>query len=138
MKTLMTAVVISAALVSTPLFANEHQESSGMQQGTMALGMMSNNKMAEMHKEMQEMQKLMATINQENAPEQRDLLMQKHMKSMQKGMGMMIGDSNAQHPKMKMDERMSMIEHRMSMMQMMMGQMMESTGQQQKQDHGHK
>lgn len=138
MKTLSTFIVITAVFTSSVFAASEHQGSSKMQTNGMAMGMMSQEQMKEMHNHMQEMQKLMTSINQENDPEKREVLLQEHMKSMQRGMNMMMGDMKTQRPNMNMDERMSMMEQRMGMMQMMMGQMLESDGQQQKQRHGHK
>lgn len=137
MKKLITAIAVSAVLVSTAIVASEHQGSHDMQQGGMAMGMMSHAQMAVMHKHMQEMQQLMISIKQESNPEKREQLLQEHHKKMQAGMHMMMGDTSAQHSKMNTDERMNMMEQRMGMMHMMMKQMLESDELHQKQRHAH-
>ncbi|MBS9869650.1 hypothetical protein [Vibrio alginolyticus] len=137
MKTLITTIAVSAVLASTSIVASAHQENHGAQQGGMAMGMMSGDQMAGMHKHMHEMQSLMASIKQESDPEKREQLLREHHKSMQEGMHMMMGGTSAQHSEMKMDERMNMMEQRMGMMNMMMEQMLESGELHQKQRHGH-
>jgi hypothetical protein len=137
MKMLIAATVLSTVLASTATVASEHHESHSMQQGGMAMGMMSHDQMAVMHKHMQEMQQLMASIKQESDPEKRKQLLQEHQESMQEGMHIMMGDTSAKHSKMNTDERISMMEQRMGMMHMMMGQMLESDELHQNQRHGH-
>lgn len=137
MKKLISAIVVSTVLVSTAIFASEHQAKHDLQQGGMAMGMMSHDQMAVMHKHMQEMQQLMISIKQESNPEKREQLLQEHHKKMQAGMHMMMGDTSAQHSKMNTDERMNMMEQRMGMMHMMMKQMLESDELHQKQRHAH-
>ena len=146
MKTLITAIALTAAL-STPVFAgsdHDHQEGGGMKDGVMQgemMGMMDQKNMGEMHGNMQEMKKVMADIKQETDPKKRQQLMHKHMQSMQQGMGMMMGDMKREHAMeghkemsvMQMNERMGMMEKHMKMMQMMMDQMMQHNSEDEKQ-----
>lgn len=139
MKTLVTAIALTAAL-STPALAesnHEHQHSSDMAGGNTHRGtmmpMMHKEHMKQMQEHMQEMHKLMADIKQEKSPEERHQLMQKHMKSMEKGMHTMMGKREGTHDmkehkdmsSVQMQERMEMMEDRMEMMQMMMEQVVQ-------------
>jgi periplasmic protein CpxP/Spy len=149
MKTLITAIALTAAL-STPVFAesdHDHQQGNDMKgagmEGGMMMGMMDQEHMKKMHQHMQDMQKLMADIKQESDPQKRQQLMHKHMQTMQHGMHMMMGKMKGGHemkdqmdmPSMQMDERMGMMEKRMNMMQMMMDQMMQHQAEEKKQQH---
>ena len=139
MKTLFATIALTVALV-THVFAesdDDHQHGNDVKgtgmQGGMMMGMMDQEHMRKMHEHMQKMQRLMAEIKQEEDPKNRHNLMQKHMESMQQGMGMMMGKMKEKHamrdqvdmPSMQMNDRMSMMEKRMNMMQMMMDQMMQ-------------
>jgi len=141
MKTLITVIALTAAL-STPVFAgsdHDHQDGSGMKGAGMQGGMMDQEHMTKMHGHMQEMRKLMADIKQEDDPQKRHQLMQKHMESMQQGVGMMMGEMKGKHtmkdqmemPSMQMNDRMGMMEKRMKMMQMILDQMMQHQAEEQ-------
>ena len=129
MKTLAKVIMITAVM-SGPVFADSHHPHGTANKGGGMMGMMSHEQMQAMHQHMEEMQALMANIQQESDPEKRKALMQAHMKDMQEGMQMMggqggMGSGSKDMSSMGMEERMGMMEKHMSMMQMMMGQMME-------------
>ncbi|MCR9299119.1 hypothetical protein NB466_09530 [Vibrio fluvialis] len=143
MKALFSTIVV-AAVMSSPIFAEKgyaHGDENQSMGGSMMMGMMSREQMAEMSEHMQKMLKIMDKIKGETDPEKRQQLMQEHMQAMQEGMQMMNKGMPMQDS-MKMTEhqgkgmsdkmgepdmmkRMDMMEERMGMMQMMMGQMME-------------
>ncbi|MGI2820167.1 hypothetical protein [Vibrio fluvialis] len=143
MKALFSTIVV-AAVMSSPIFAEKkgyaHGDENQSMGGSMMMGMMSREQMADMSEHMQKMLKIMDKIKGETDPEKRQQLMQEHMQAMQEGMQMMTKGMPMQDS-MKMTEhqdkgmsdkmgepdmmkRMDMMEERMSMMQMMMGQMM--------------
>jgi len=97
MKTLITAIALTAAL-ATPVFAgSDHDHGNDMDASEMQGGMMDHEHMKKMHVHMQEMQKLMAEIKQESDSKKHHALMQKHMESMQHCMSMMNGQMKGKH-----------------------------------------
>jgi len=128
-------ILLTAAIYILPLSAihaedAQHANKAGDKtvQGSMG-NMQQHNKNL-----MQQMNDIKNTKN----PDQRDRLIEEHMKSMQQGMKMMggkdmkmgmMGGKEKQGMGMDMDmkKHMKMMENRMDMMQDMMGQMMENS-----------
>ena len=137
MKTLITAIAISAAL-SAPVFASgDHEEHKGksMSGAEIQESKVNHREMMEMHT--QKMEKLMAELKKENDPEKHQKLMEEHTKSMQDAMHMMNSNMRGKHGmtgqmKMPSMQQMDMMEDRMDMVQTLMEQMMESKTQNRK------
>lgn len=111
MKKVLTAIVLTAAL-SAPVYAGSGHEQRNKKSTSQV--------QIEDHVEM--MQKLMADIKSEKDPAKKHQMMQKHMKSMRKGMHMI---DNGVNPSVKMYTRIGLLEERTNMMQEMMLQMMD-------------
>ena len=132
MKTIISVLAVTA-LLSSPVFADDHGHNGGMDKSDMTAGgmMMSHEQMVTMHKHMQKMTDIMKKIKTETDSEKRQKLMQQHINDMQEGMKMRMGDMSMDmktQSKMgdkDMMKRMTMMEQRMGMLQMMMGQMMD-------------
>ena len=130
MKTLITAIAISAAL-SAPVFASgEHKEHKGksMSGAEMQESKVNHREMMATHK--QRMEKIMAELKEEKDPEKHQKLMEEHMKSMQDAMHMMNSNMRGKHGvtgqmKMPSMQQMDMMEDRIDMVQTLMGQMVE-------------
>jgi len=126
-------ILLTSALYILPLSAihaeeAQHANKSGDKTMQGSMGNMQQQK----KKMMQQMNEIKNTKN----PEQRDRLIEEHMKSMQQGMKMMggkdmkmgmMGGKEKQGMKMDMKKHMKMMENRMDMMQDMMGQMMQNS-----------
>jgi hypothetical protein len=138
MKTLVTAIALSAALSMPVLADNEHNHQHGndMKEAGMHGTMMDQEHMMKMHEHMQEMEKLMSKIKRENDPKKREKLMNEHMESMHKGMNMMNANMRGKHSKGSMemtpDQHMEMMENRLDIMQRMMEQMMQENEEERK------
>ncbi|MCF6325032.1 MAG: hypothetical protein L3J89_12045 [Gammaproteobacteria bacterium] len=143
MKTkLLTGITVVLMALSTPLLANSAHHQDKASESTMQSGSMAMIDMEKMHEHMNKMKETMAKIHRTENKEVRQKLMQKHMKEMHQGMGMMSGgaqknmsDMKGKHSAMQDLEKVKnghhMMEKRMDMMQGMMSQMMEHMMQQQ-------
>ncbi len=137
MKTLITAIALTAAL-ATPVFASDdHDRHQGedMNRSEMQEGKVNHREMMATHK--QRMEKIMAELKEEKDPEKHQKLMEEHTKSMQDAMHMMNSNMRGKHGitgqmKMPSMQQMDMMENRMDMMQTMMGQMMQHNAEEKK------
>jgi periplasmic protein CpxP/Spy len=130
MKTLITAIALTAAL-ATPVFASddhERHQGEGMNRAEMQEGKVNHREMMATHK--QRMEKIMAELKEEKDPEKHQKLMEEHTKSMRDAMHMMNSNMRGKHGvtgqmKMPSMEQMDMMEDRVDMVQTLMEQMVE-------------
>jgi hypothetical protein len=143
MNTFIKVVLVSAAISLPALSGNvySHEEAEAKSGQMMPDMMMSNQQMMDMREQMRKNRSLMEQIRAESDAEKRTQLMQIHLKSMNKQMGMMnklMGDDRGDMSGVEMTEHMQMMKimgDRMDMMQMMMQQMMEYQDETQNQDN---
>lgn len=139
-KVILVSAVIALPALSGNVYSHEKSDarSDQMMPGMMMLG---DQQMMGMREQMRNNQSLMEQIRAEGNAEKRTQLMQEHMKSMNKQMGMMnkvMGDDRADMSGVEMTEHMQMMKimgNRMDMMQMMMQQMLEYQDETQHQDN---
>ncbi len=135
MMSIPFAYMTSAVAENEAPHQAKHQEMPGSDMPMKPVSKECQAHMKEMKAHMKEMQAEMKAIHTESDPDKRKQLMQRHQKSMMKGMGMMhemggnmMSDKESMHGKQGCS---SMMEERMDMMQMMMEQMMQHQGAQQ-------
>ena len=87
-RTQATTLAAVIALATVTVSAHEHQHSDAQPPAT-GTGSAVGIKAPGMHEHMQKMQQQMEKIRATNDPQERDRLVQEHMKSMQEGMKMM-------------------------------------------------
>ncbi|MCW9046654.1 MAG: hypothetical protein OQK46_01135 [Gammaproteobacteria bacterium] len=134
-------ILLTAAIYILPLSAIHAEDA---QHANKAGDKTMQGDMGNMQQQKKKMMQQMNEIKNTKNPDQRDRLIEEHMKSMQQGMKMMggkdmkmgmMGGKEKQGMGMKMDmdmdmdmkKHMKMMENRMDMMQDMMGQMMQNS-----------
>ncbi len=121
-RQLMGIMVLLVGLSTSPFADESHHKDDGAKQNHSAHGSEMAG-MTNMHGHMKKMREIMADIHAAGSKEERQALMQKHMKAMHKGMNMIAGMNGDHDGKNK--DCAEMMEKRMKMMQGMMDQMRE-------------